>query len=70
MISYAPLWETMKKRKVSTYFLIEKKKFSPATITSLKHDASITMYTLERLCKILDCTPNDIVEFLPDEDEE
>ena len=70
MISYAPLWETMKKRKISTYFLIEKKKFIPDTITSLKRNASITMYTLERLCEILDCTPNDVVQFLPEKKEE
>lgn len=70
MISYEPLWRTMEKRNVTKYFLTEKKGFSPNTITCLRNNASITMYTLERLCKILKCTPNDIVEFLPDDEDE
>ena len=63
MLSYAPLWETMEKQNVSTYTLISKHGINPRTINNLKHDKSITMYTLERLCHILHCTPNDIVKF-------
>ena len=62
MISYAPLWNTMKKKGVTTYTLIYKCGFSAYTITNLKRNKSITMNTLERLCTVLECTPNDIVE--------
>lgn len=64
MISYRPLWETMKKRGVTTYTLIYKKGFSAYTITNLKRNKSITMNTLEKLCGVLNCTPNDIIEFV------
>lgn len=63
MISYEPLWRTMKERGITTYTLIYKQGFSAYTITNLKRDKSITMNTLEKLCKVLQCTPNDIVEF-------
>lgn len=63
MISYKPLWETMKIRKITTYTLINKYNINPRTINNLKHNKSITIYTMEQLCKILNCTPNDIVEF-------
>ncbi len=63
MISYAPLWNTMKKKGVTTYTLIYKLGFSAYTITNLRRGKSITMNTLERLCSALDCTPNDIVAF-------
>lgn len=63
MISYKPLWQTMKERGVTTYTLIYKKGFSAYTITNLKRNKSITMNTLERLCTVLQCTPSDIVEF-------
>ena len=66
MISYAPLWKTMKDKKVTTYTLIYKHGMSAYTITNLKRNKSITMNTLEKLCKILECTPNDIVEFTDD----
>ena len=61
MISYEPLWKTLKKRKISTYTLITKYEINPRTINNLKHNKSITMYTVEKLCHILECTPNDIV---------
>lgn len=63
MISYAPLWETMRKKNITTYALIHKHNFSPYTITNLKRNKSITMFTLERLCKVLDCQAESIVYF-------
>ena len=67
MISYEPLWKTMQKRGVTKYTLIYKLGFSAYTITNLKRNKSITLNTMEKLCKVLQCTPNDIVEFTEDE---
>ncbi len=64
MISYAPLWRTMKKKGVTKYTLIYKLGFSAYTITKLRRNQSITMNTLERLCKALSCGPSEIVEFI------
>lgn len=69
MVSYRPLWETMKRKNVTTYTLIYKHGMNPRTINNLKHDRGITVDTLEKLCTILDCTPNDIIEFNPNSDE-
>lgn len=63
MISYTPLWDTMKERGITTYTLITKHNINPRTINNLKHNKSITMDTLEKLCSILDCSPNDVVSF-------
>ena len=38
--------------------------FSAYTITNLKRNKSITMNTLEKLCKALQCTPNEVIEFI------
>ncbi len=53
----------MKERGVTTYTLIYKKGFSAYTITNLRRNKSITMNTLEKLCTVLDCTPNDVIAF-------
>jgi len=66
LISYAPLWETMQKRGITTYTLIHKYGINPRTINNLKHNQSITMYTLERLCEILQCQAESIVRFVPE----
>ena len=65
MVSYAPLWETMKKQDVTTYTLIYQYGINPRTINNLKHNKGITVCTLGRICEILNCTPNDVIEFLP-----
>ena len=68
MISYAPLWETMKRQGATTYTLQVKGGISSSTIRRMKAGDSVSTNTLESLCKILDCTLADIVEYLPDED--
>ena len=54
----------MKANGVTTYTLIYKHGFSAYTITNLRRNKSITMNTLEKLCSVLKCTPNDIVAFV------
>lgn len=63
MINYEPLWKTMKREKITTYALITKHGIPSSTIHGLKHNKNITLYTLEKLCKILECTPDSIVRF-------
>jgi len=64
MVSYEPLWKTMESKGINTYILIEKFEIQSKTIYNLKHNKNITTATLERLCKILECTPNDILTFI------
>lgn len=62
MFSYDPLWETMK-RKGATQYQLLKNGIDNKTLDGLKKNKNITIITLEKLCRILECTPNDIVEF-------
>ena len=63
MIDYAPLWETMAKKGISQYHLL-KNGIDSKTLDTLKNYKNITLLTLEKLCRIIDCTPNDIVRFI------
>lgn len=63
MISYDPLWRTLKEKNVSTYKLIKDYNFSKGTLDRLRKQQNITMETLDFLCDILDCTVSDIIEF-------
>ena len=63
MFDYSPLWETMQNRGVSQYQLL-KAGIDNKTMDSLKKNKNITMVTLEKLCRIIDCSPNDVVRFL------
>ena len=66
MISYAPLWRTMKQRGVSTYALISQYGFSRGTLDRLKQTRNVTTNTLDDLCRILDCEIWDVIEYIPD----
>ena len=67
MISYAPLWETMRRKNISTYSLIKDYGFSKGTLNALKHDRNITMATLNDICNLLGCTPAEVIAYTPDE---
>ena len=62
MLDYPPLWETMEKKGISQYRLL-KSGIDNKTLDTLKKGNNITLLTLEKLCTILDCTPNDVVRF-------
>lgn len=62
IFTFRPLWETMRKHEITQYHLL-KEGIDNKTLDSLKKNKNITIATLEKLCKIIGCTPNDIVEF-------
>ena len=65
MIDYSPLWTTMRENGISQYYLL-KNGIDPKTLDRLRNNCNITMLTLEKLCMLLNCTPNDIVAFYDD----
>ena len=69
IISYAPLWETLKKKGLTQYKLINEYHFSNGTLDSLRKNKSITLNTLQDICKILNCDICDVVEFTDREEE-
>lgn len=67
MIRFNPLWETMAKKKVTTYTLRVIHGMSHATVQRLQANQPVSTHTLNKLCKILDCRLEDIAEYVPDE---
>ena len=63
VISYGPLWKTMAEKKATTYTLREIYSISHSTVQRLP----VSTYTLDRLCKILDCRLDEVAEYMPDE---
>ncbi len=63
IIDYTPLWETMQKCHVTQYHLL-KSGIDNKTLDSIKKNKNITLLTLEKLCDIIGCTPNDVVRFV------
>lgn len=66
MISFDPLWSTMKKRGISQYKLLKDYKFSAGQLNRLRQNHNVNTYTLDQLCKILDCRIEDVAVYRPD----
>ena len=67
MIKFDKLWETMKEKGVTTYWLREKCGIDRKTIRRLKANDNMETKTLNKLCVALGCTLEDIAEYVPDE---
>lgn len=67
MIVYDRLWETMKRKGISQYRLIKEYGFSSGQLDRIRKGENINIYTLNTLCKILDCAVEDIIEYKAEE---
>lgn len=67
MISYNRLWNTMKAKGITQYALIHFHGISPAQITRLKRNESVSTHTIEMFCQILSCRVEEVMEYIPDE---
>ena len=65
MISYAPLWETMKIKHATTYTLQVKGEISSSTIRRLKANESVSTNTLDALCRLLRCNISWCIFLIP-----
>ena len=66
MISYQPFYETLKKRDLTTYKLINQFGVSLSLLDRLKNNKPISTVTLNDLCKYLECKVEDILVYIED----
>ena len=64
MIRFEKLWETMKKKGVSTYQLRESCGIDSKTVRRLKANDNIETKTLNKLCAALNCRLDEIAEYV------
>lgn len=69
MIRYDRLWHTLKEKDISQYKLIKDYGIDKAQLHRLRKNMIVKTLVLNNLCKILDCRIEDIMEYVPDEDE-
>lgn len=67
MIVYTKLLAMMKEKGLTTYKIRKESIISQRALSSIIHNQSITMETVNKLCAALNCQPGDILEYIPDE---
>ncbi len=69
MIIYNKLWDMMKLKGISQYDLYTKYNMNRSQLNRLRHNQNVTVNTLDKLCNILHCRIEDIIEHIPDDND-
>ena len=69
-ISYNKLWKLLVDKKMSKADLRKAAGIAPNTMTRLRRDEEVTLAVLYKICKSLEVDFGDIMEFLPDIEDE
>lgn len=67
MIKYDPLWGTLKEKGISQYQLIKDYGIDKAQLQRLRQNLVVKTLILNRLCQILNCRIEEIMEYVPDD---
>ncbi len=67
-IKYDKLMVLLKEKGYTTYRIRKEKLIGQGTLTAIKNGTGgLDAKTIDRLCRILDCQPGDIMEYVPEE---
>ncbi len=69
MFNYDPYRELLERRNIKQQELINDNTINTRIANYLKHNESVTVNTLEKLCKRLNCQFNDLVKHVDDLEE-
>ena len=67
MIKYDRLWITMEKKGITQYDLYTRYNVNRSQLNRLRHNQNVEVNTIDRLCNILQCNVEDIMEHIPDD---
>lgn len=70
MIDYSPFWKTLETSNENWYTLTNKHHISNSTLHRLKHNKDVSTKTLNDLCRILNCQMQDIIRYVPSDNDQ
>ena len=70
MISYRPFWLTLQQSSETTYTLIKNHHISGSTLDKLRKNKPLNTTTINDLCRILNCRVEDVMEYIPSDDDQ
>ena len=66
MITFDPLWETMRKKGITQYKLLKEYDISSGQLDRLRKNANVNTFTINTLCNILECDITDVINYKKD----
>ncbi len=69
-IVYNKLFKLFEEKGITTYKIRKENIVSQGTLTKMKNNSgSVDTRTIDKICKVLNCQPGDILEYIPDDAE-
>ena len=68
--SYNKLWKLLIDKKINKTQLRQKAGITSNAIANMGKDQPVNIEVLAKICQVLNCTIDDIMEFIPDDAEE
>jgi len=68
IISYNKMWKLLIDKNMKRKDLKEKAEVSQNVMARLSKNQAVTMDTMGKICKVLECDIGDVMEFIPEED--
>lgn len=68
MFSYAPLWKTLIDKKMNKTDLRNTCNITKQTIADMSKNKYVSLKSLDKICKHLNCNIYNIIEYIPDEE--
>lgn len=67
-VSYKKLFHLLIEKELTNAQLMERAGISANIITRLKKNAYVSMESIESICNVMECTVDDILEFVPEKE--
>ena len=67
-VSYKKLFHMLIDRNMTAAELQKEAGYSANISTRMRRDEYVSLDSIEKICRVLDCKVDEIVEFIPDED--
>ena len=68
-VSYKKLFHMLIDRDISAAQLQKQAGYSANISTRLRNNSYVSLESMEKICRVLNCKVDDIVEFIPDKDQ-
>ena len=68
-IRYNKMFHLLESRGLTNTYWLRQQGVHPATVNKLRKGERVNTDTIELLCKLLQCQPGDIMEYIPEEKE-
>lgn len=67
MIKYDRLWQTVKEKGITQYDLYTTYHINRSQLDRLRHNKNVEVNTIDRLCNLLHCRVEDVMEHFQDD---